>query len=141
MSEQEERARVVAIAYSWIRTPYHHMGRVKGAGVDCGMLLLEVYEEAGLLPHIDPGHYPPDWALHRSEERYLGWVQQYGHPVDSPKPGDIALYTVGRCVSHGGIVIDWPVILHASQADRGVVLADGRQGWLTDRLHGFYSIW
>lgn len=139
--EQTERARVVEIAKTWLRTPYHHQGRVKGAGVDCGMLLLEVFEEAGLIPHIDPGHYPPDWALHRSEERYLGWVEQYAHPVEGPEPGDLALYKVGRCISHAGIVIEWPTIIHASMPDRGCVLGDGLQGWLSGRLHAFYSIW
>jgi cell wall-associated NlpC family hydrolase len=117
------------------------MGRVKAGGVDCGMLLLEVYHEACLIPHIEPEPYPPDWALHRSEEKYLGWVQQYAHPVDTPKPGDLALYQVGRCISHGAIVVAWPQIIHASQPEGGCCLSDGQQGWLTGRLAGFYSIW
>ena len=39
------RNRVCRIARSWLGTPYHHMGRVKGAGVDCAMFPLEVYRE------------------------------------------------------------------------------------------------
>lgn len=141
MTIDEQRQRVLSIARTWLRTPYHHMGRVKGAGTDCGMLLLEVYEEAGLIPHIEPEPYPPDWALHRSEEKYLGWVEQYAHPVDIPQPGDLALYQVGRCISHGAIVVNWPLIIHASQPEGGCCYSDGLQGWLAGRLKGFYSLW
>lgn len=35
MIEQEERARFVATALSYVGTPYHHHGRLKGIGVDC----------------------------------------------------------------------------------------------------------
>ncbi|WP_436904878.1 hypothetical protein [Acinetobacter johnsonii] len=31
-------------ALTWLGTPYHHQGRVKDVGVDCGTLLCEVYE-------------------------------------------------------------------------------------------------
>jgi cell wall-associated NlpC family hydrolase len=36
------RAAVVREAESWIGTPFHHAARVKGAGIDCLMLLAEV---------------------------------------------------------------------------------------------------
>ncbi len=66
-----QRSVVIAEAETWLRTPYHHMGRVKGGGSDCLMLLAEVYEAAGVIPHIDVPFYPPDWNLHRDAERYL----------------------------------------------------------------------
>ena len=72
-----QRQRVVAEAETWLRTPYHHMGRIKGGGTDCLMLLAEVYEAAGVIPHIDVPFYPPDWNLHRDAERYL---QAYCQP-------------------------------------------------------------
>ena len=65
-----ERERVVAEAETWLRTPYHHMGRIKGGGTDCLMLLAEVYEASGVIPHVDVPFYPPDWNLHRDAERY-----------------------------------------------------------------------
>ncbi len=139
-SEQAEREAVVAEALSWVRTPYHHMGRVKGAGVDCAMLLIEVYHSAGLIPDINPEPYPQDWALHRSEEKYLAWVNRYAHEVEAPSPGDLVLYKFGRCVSHGGIVVDWPRIIHAYVGE-GCVYADGEKGMLSGRFAGFYSLW
>lgn len=133
------RAAVVSEAYTWLGTPYHHQARVKGVGVDCAMILADVYHTCGLIPYIDPRPYPADWHLHRDEERYLGWIARYTHPVDVPKPGDIALFKFGRCVSHGAIVVEWPLILH-SYIGEGVLLGDGLEGMMAGRLHGFYSI-
>src|SRR5260370_9302840 len=53
------RAAVVQEAESWIGTPFHHAARVKGAGVDCLMLLAEVYQHPGVVAPIDPPFYVP----------------------------------------------------------------------------------
>ena len=126
-------------AQKWLGTPYHHQARVRGIGVDCAMLLCEVYEAIGLVPHIDPTPYPPDWHFHRSEERYLGWVEKYGRKVDSPKPGDVALFKFGRCMSHGAIVVEWPAIIHAYYRE-GCTTADASLGLLADREVAFYTL-
>src|SRR5947207_15287704 len=103
------RAAIVAEAISWIGTPFHHAARVKGAGVDCLMLLAEVYERAGIVPHVEPPFYVPDWHLHRDAERYLDGLGRYAHAIDTrPEPGDIALFRFGRTFSHGAVVIEWP---------------------------------
>lgn len=73
----DERARLVAEAESWIGTPYHTGARVKGAGVDCLTFVAGVFENAGLVPKLAIPHYPPDWHLHRDDERYLEGVLQY----------------------------------------------------------------
>ncbi len=39
---------VVRVARTWLGTPYHHQGRVKGAGVDCAGLSVGVAKELGL---------------------------------------------------------------------------------------------
>jgi len=139
--ETEARTAVVQEARSWVGTPYHHQGRVKGAGVDCGQLLAAIYEAAGVMPHVAPGPYPHDWHLHRSEERYLGHVQEHAHQVDAPQPGDIALFRFGRCIAHGAIVIGWPIVIHA-YVGLGVVLDDAvANKMLSGRLAGFWSPW
>jgi|SRR5579872_5949975 len=151
------RAAVIRCARGWLRTPYHHRGRVKGAGVDCAMLLAEVYAEAGLVAPLAIPHYPPDWHLHRDAERYLGVLLDHAveyapdcsrpPPIPSPSrgegegggelptrpilPGDIALWRFGRCFSHGAIVVDWPVVIHA-YLGRGCVLEDAAKAeWLS----------
>jgi cell wall-associated NlpC family hydrolase len=135
-----KRQAVVDAAMGWLRTPYHHLARVKGAGVDCAQILIAVYAEAGLIDDFDPGDYPPDWMQHRSEERYLSFVTDRAERVDVPLPGDVALYKVGRCFAHGAIVFGWPSIIHASNRDRMVCLADGTQGWLAGREVQFWRV-
>jgi len=103
-SEPAERAAVVAAARSWIGTPYHNCADVKGAGVDCGMLIVRAYVDTGLVAPFDPRPYPPDWHLHRSDERYLGFVFERCAEVAAPQPGDVMIFRIGRCYSHGGIV-------------------------------------
>jgi len=140
-TEAAQRAAVVAEARTWLNTPYHHRGAIKGVGVDCAMLLIEVYRACGLIPAIDPGHYPPDWMMHRSEERYLGIVEQHATRIDGvPLPGDAAVYQVGRCFSHGAIVIDWPLIVHAYLPQRVVALGDGSSGDLGRRPRYLYRL-
>jgi len=136
-----ERQAVVAEAMTWCKTPYHHHGRVKGAGVDCVQILIAVYSACGIINECETGHYAPDWMLHRSEEIYLAGIEKYMHKVDAPQPGDVALYKFGRCISHAGIVVEWPLIIHAHMQDKMVLLADGERGSLEGRLYGFYSLW
>lgn len=113
LNEQRARREVVAEARTWIGTPFHHEARVKGHGVDCAMLLIEVYAAAGVVERIQPKQYPPDWHLHRSEERYLNYVMLYCHPVTHPQQADIAMFKVGRTYSHAAIVVAWPEVIHA----------------------------
>jgi cell wall-associated NlpC family hydrolase len=140
----EERQRVCAIAREWIGTPYHHMGRVKGAGVDCAMFPLEVYREAGLIGDVEVPYYPQDWMLHRSAEIYLGIAQRYASELlaaSCQQPGDFVMYHFGRCWSHGAIILEWPTIIHAL-TNKGVLLADGeREGCLVGRAKRFFTVW
>jgi cell wall-associated NlpC family hydrolase len=142
---ENEYSNIIDEALSWLNTPYHSGARVKGVGVDCGQLLIAVYEAAGVIPPGDcePGPYSPEWHLHRSEEKYLAWVQKYCDPAEGkPQPGDIAVFQYGRCVSHAGIVLQWPQIIHA-YVGRGVILSDAGEALLCDgsgrsRLRGIY---
>jgi cell wall-associated NlpC family hydrolase len=140
MLTTEQRQAIIAEAKSWLRTPYHHMGRLKGVGVDCGTLLCEVYEKSGIAPHVEPSFYPPDWHLHRSEERYLSHVEQFFEEVPGPPlPGDLALYHFGRCISHAAIVIDWPMVIHAV-AGVGVLEEDASRQEMKIRFRGFWRM-
>lgn len=121
--ERAQREAVVAEALSWVGTPYLHEGRVKGAGVDCAMLIADVFCQCGLIPWVDPRPYSAQFHLHHAEERYLGFLQEYTFPVSTPLPGDIATFQVGLCVSHAGIVVEWPVIVH-SYAQAGVCTSE-----------------
>ena len=133
-----QRSAVVTEAEAWLRTPYHHMGRIKGGGTDCLMLLAEVYEAAGVIPHIDVPFYPPDWHLHRDAERYLDGVMRYAREVEGPpERASVAIFKFGRCFAHGAIVVSWPRLIHAWW-DAGVVYADATQSPLAGRSVRFF---
>ena len=142
MNEFNGRAAVVAEALTWLKTPYHHEARVKGSGVDCGTLLLEVYEAVGLTPHINVPHYAHDFHIHRDQEWYKNYVDAHATPTMEPKPGDITLYRFGRILSHGAIVIKWPQIIHAYLEAGAVVLDDAEANHgLLRRQAGFWTFW
>ncbi len=141
--EQRERQAVIAEARTWLKTPYHHGARVKGAGVDCALLLAEVYAAAGLIPQIDPGYYSPDWHLHQEEERYLAWIQKYAYQVESPLLADVAMCQglKSRTYNHSAIVIAWPhQVIHALIRERGVVLGDVEHTEFAGRPVRFYRL-
>ncbi len=123
--EAAMRRGVIAEAESWLGTPFHHQGRVKGpeGGVDCAMLLFEVFKAAfGSTDHwpLTPDHfaYSPQWHLHHSEEKYLQMIADLGgrEIPGPPQPGDLAVWKIGRTYSHGAIVAAWPEIIHAAAA-------------------------
>jgi cell wall-associated NlpC family hydrolase len=124
------RAAIVAEARTWLGTPWHHAARVKGAGVDCGQFLIAAYTGAGLVPGFETGPYSIDHMMHSGEELFLGFVEAHLDRTDTPLPGDVAVWRYGRCFSHGAIVLDWPLIIHAHRPDRAVVLGDATKGAL-----------
>ena len=145
-NEADQRAAVIAAARSWIGTPYHNCADVKGVGVDCGMLLVRVFVDTGLCEPFDPRPYPPDWHLHRSEEKYLGFVFDRAHEVEMPQSGDVAVFRFGRCYSHGGIVVDTePLsIVHAFVQARCVLEERMRESAVLSepqRAPRFFSLW
>jgi cell wall-associated NlpC family hydrolase len=146
LTEAEQRAAVVAAARKWILTPYHNCADVRGAGVDCGMLIVRVFVDLGLVPPFDPRPYDPDWMLHRDDEKYLGFFTERCTRVAAPRPGDLVLFRYGRSYSHGGIVtgIDPVTIVHAYH-DAGCVIEEGlaQNPALTDpkRRPAYFSVW
>jgi cell wall-associated NlpC family hydrolase len=152
MAVAEQRAAVVAEARSWLGTPYHHEADVRGAGIDCAMLIVRVFVDIGLVPAFDPRPYPQHWYLHRSEERYLGFIFDRAREVEVPEPGDVVMWRVGRCFSHGGIVTAWPpsgsgvgqMVVHAYAKARRVIESDvSLPGLFTSEKHPrrFFSYW
>jgi cell wall-associated NlpC family hydrolase len=143
LAQLHERSEVVAEARTWLRTPYAPLARIKGVGVDCAQILIAVFEACGLVPAPDVGIYSPEWHLHHSAEIYLGWITQYCAQVETPQPGDIALFRYGRCVSHSGIITcvgENPWMIH-SYIGQGVLEEEILpNGPLAARLHGYWTL-
>ena len=137
IAEIRERLRTEAL--SWVGTPFHHDQSLKGVGVDCARLIIEVYAAAGLLESYRPEYYPPDWFLHQDRERYLEELDRHGfrrlHKGEVVNVGDIFGYRLGRCVAQGGIFIGDSIVVMAIYGKR-VEAIDPWQKPLAERFAG-----
>jgi cell wall-associated NlpC family hydrolase len=117
MGQLLKRAEIAQTALAWRGTPYHPHARILGVGVDCAQILIDVFERCEMVSGIEPGAYPRDWHLHRSEEAYIEWLTVAGaREVDRPDIGDVGLFRFGRTYSHSGIVVEAghdPMVCHA----------------------------
>jgi cell wall-associated NlpC family hydrolase len=139
--EIDSRHRVVREALEWLHTPYHHHGRVKHVGVDCAQLLCCVYEAAGVVEPVHTGHYPTDWHLHRSEEMFLAWLERVGAwRTAVPNMGDLAVFRFGRTYSHGAIMIEDDLALHAYINQRVMLTRLNEEPLLRRKVY-YYTLW
>lgn len=123
---------VLREAESWLGTPFEHMQRCKGAGVDCGQFLLGVYHNAGCIPKVETEYYPRDFHIHNDREWYKEIVLKFAEEITGPPlPADLALFKLhgGLVYSHGAIIVSWPRVIH-SVISRKVDFGDATQGWL-----------
>ncbi|MDR5170734.1 hypothetical protein ACKF11_08845 [Methylobacillus sp. Pita2] len=137
--DTKTRNRVLRVARRWINTPWQHQARLQGVGVDCAQLLCAVFEEAGLIPHVDPRPYPRDWHFHRDDERFVRWLEKYADEVEKPVRGDVAVFKFARTFSHGSIVVAWPMVLHCYIGDF-VREQSAHEGHLAERDVRFFRV-
>lgn len=136
----DTRDRIVAEAMTWLKTPWHHLQRCKGAGVDCLQFLAGVYSNVGLVAEVDTGYYSHDWHLHESDSLFLAGLLRHTVRAWKPRRGDVVMMKYGKHPAHGGIIVDWPVIVHAYAVERAVVVSDLATLPLLRRVSGFYCI-
>lgn len=125
----------VAVARSWIGTPYRHQGCVKGAGADCLGLLRGVWRElCGAEPEAVPP-YTADWAEPNGQEALWDaarrWLVPCGAGTD--RPGYVLLFRMrdDAIAKHLGIaaeVGDAPSFIHA-YSGHGVVESPLSEPW------------
>ena len=91
---------VVAIARSWIGTPYVHQASMKGAGCDCLGLLRGVWRELGREETQTPPPYSPDWAEATAMETLRDALARHLNEIalENIAPGDVVLF---RMIAHG----------------------------------------
>lgn len=110
---------VVALAESWIGTPYRHQGATKGVACDCIGLIRGVWRELyGQEPPLAVPAYAPDWAERAGEERLLHAASTlFGAPVpvSDMQAGDVLLFRwqAGCAAKHAGILADATSFIHA----------------------------
>lgn len=134
---------IIAEALTWVDTPYHHLARVKGVGVDCAQLVAGIVENSGVSKSkINIETYSIEWHMHSREERMCDIIESFGCIRIDPKdisPGDILAFKFGRVNSHLGILINDHQFIHA-RLDVGRVVVNELSGdWLRrlDRAYKF----
>ena len=118
----DDTEKILAVARSWIGTPYVHQASVKGAGCDCLGLLRGVFRELCGEEAETPPPYSPDWAEASGAETLYSAMLRHLNEIElsALAPGDIALFRMAprSPAKHCGIVGEQDgrlTLIHARQ--------------------------
>ncbi len=125
---------VVRAARTWLGTPYHHQGRLKGVGVDCAGLLVGVAQELGLSDFDVMGYTmrPDGESLRRHCDSQMQSITR-----GELAAGDVVLFTFDAHPGHLGILSSPEHLIHAYLPRRKVV-EHGMDAWWWAQAAGFY---
>lgn len=88
-------AEVLAVAESFIGTPYRHQGSTSGVGCDCLGLIRGVWRVLYGREPEEPQPYAPDWAERGAQDRLAdAALRHFGPalPLADLSPGDLILF-------------------------------------------------
>ena len=114
---------------------------MKGAGTDCGLFIMKVYANCGLIEFKQPEFYPTDWAWHSpTGEWFKEIVLESCRRVSKEKVGigDIILYKFGKKLSHGSLLMDNDMIIH-SEIGVGVTVSNRFDNMWSKREKEYYT--
>lgn len=113
------RKKIVAEARSYLGTPFHHQGRVKGVGVDCAGLVGMVAVALGLLGVDD---IPKDYAKQPNAHAMTKVLDEkmIRIPIFEATIGDVYHFAFDREPQHVGIITDIGIIHAYAQARKCV---------------------
>jgi cell wall-associated NlpC family hydrolase len=99
------RADIVRVARSYLGTPFHHLGRLPGVGLDCAGVLVCVCRELGL---VSAGFDTPAYSPTPDGRTLLDGCAQYMTPIDreAMQPGDAILVITDLHPQHLAILGD-----------------------------------
>ncbi len=116
-------ARVVAIAESWLGTPYLHQASARGMGTDCLGLARGIWRDLHGAEPVTPPPYTRDWG--ESSGREVMWEAARAFliemPVTAAKPGALILFRMVASgpAKHCGILVPGPAdhlaLIHARE--------------------------
>jgi NlpC/P60 family putative phage cell wall peptidase len=125
---------VVLQARTWLHTPYHHQGRLKGVGVDCAGLVIGVAHELGLSTFDISGYTArPDG----DSLRQACQAQMRPLALDQLRPGDVLLFRFDAHPGHLGFLSAAQTLLHAYLPRRKVVEHSLDATWWRQVAGGF----
>lgn len=102
------RTQAVAVARTWLGTPYRHQASLRGCGADCLGLVRGVWRDIFGAEPVEPPPYRPDWAEVGGEETLLHaarrWLREI--PLERACAGDVVLFRMapGCAVKHCAIM-------------------------------------
>lgn len=129
---------IVNEARTWLGTPFHHQGRVKGAGVDCVGVPGESARAKGCAV-MYPTAYSrlPDGITLEAEldrQMHIVWQRGMGDPLDALQPADVLLFRMPKLPRHvglyAGVVGGEPRFIHATSDAGRVVEVNLDAYWL-----------
>jgi len=138
---QHSRGEIVAIARTWIGTPYHHQASVPAAGCDCLGLVRGVYRALYGREAELPPPYSRDWAEAAGEETMLAAARRHlvEIGIGEARPGDVVIFRIHRAAmaKHAAILATPASMLHATETARvsEVPLSD----WWRRRMAGAFA--
>lgn len=116
-------ARVVAIAESWLGTPYLHQASARGLGTDCLGLARGIWRDLHGAEPIAPPPYTRDWG--ESSGREVMWESARAFlievPLSTAGPGALILFRMVATspAKHCGILVPGPAsqrtLIHARE--------------------------
>jgi NlpC/P60 family putative phage cell wall peptidase len=117
MPQTDTRTRIVALARTWLGTPYHNQASLKGVGTDCVGLVRGIWRELyGSDAEATPA-YTPDWAEASGRETLIEAARR--HLVEIPRfqaePGDVLVFRWRRhtLAKHCAILTAPAAMIHA----------------------------
>ena len=113
------RDRIVAVARSWIGTPYHHQASTKGVGTDCLGLIRGIWRDLYVdEPEALPA-YTRDWAEAQNHEPLLDAARRHlvERAPDCASPGDVLVFRwrANAPGKHVGILAASTRLVHATE--------------------------
>lgn len=135
------RNSIVAIARTWIGTPYHHQASLKGAGADCIGLVRGIWRELfGREPEPLPA-YSGDWAEATGREAMLHAAGRHLVPIEPAiiREADVIVFRLrtDAVAKHVAVVSDLGRMIHAQE---GAPVCEVNIGpWWRRRIAGAFS--
>lgn len=131
------RAEIITTARSYLGTPFHHQGRLKGAGLDCVGLVVCVLRDLGIevKDSFDYNGVPDSVLLRDKLREHLAEIDP-----NSAKEGDIFLFRIGANPQHLAFIANGNIndIIHTHQGAGKVVETHIGEWWT--RVMGAFAI-
>ncbi len=139
-AERVVATRAVALARSWIGTPYHHQASLKGIGADCLGLVRGVWRDLYRRDADVAASYSADWAEASGIETMLEGAARHLIECDHRwfAPGDVVVFRLraGTVAKHAAIVASETTMIHAMEGGPASEVA--LTAWWRRRIAGAF---